>query len=109
MPTRPLNSRHIDVSAILIPLQWKEGGIDMAIRIDKAGRLVVPLELRRALRLEDGGEVELSLSADGLCLRRVAPEASVTVEHGIPVVSLGGATVTNDSVLDVIDRDRGVR
>ncbi|WP_084037391.1 AbrB/MazE/SpoVT family DNA-binding domain-containing protein [Haloechinothrix halophila] len=80
-----------------------------ASRIDKAGRVVIPLELRRALRLEEGGEVELVLSAEGVSLRKVAPEPDVTVEDGLPVISLGGDTVTNDSVLDVIDRDRGAR
>ena len=80
-----------------------------ASRIDKAGRIVIPLEMRRALRLEEGGEVELMLSADGISILKVAPEPDVTVEDGLPVLSLGGATVTNDSVLDVIDRDRGAR
>lgn len=80
-----------------------------ASRIDKAGRIVIPLEIRRALRLEEGGEVELVLSAEGVSIRKVAPEPDVTVENGLPVISLGGATVTNDSVLDVIDRDRGAR
>ncbi|MPY79950.1 MAG: AbrB/MazE/SpoVT family DNA-binding domain-containing protein [Actinophytocola sp.] len=80
-----------------------------ASRIDKAGRIVIPLEMRRALRLEEGGEVELVLSAEGVSIRKVAPEPDVTVEDGLPVISLGGATVTNDSVLDVIDRDRGAR
>jgi AbrB family looped-hinge helix DNA binding protein len=81
----------------------------IATRIDKAGRLVVPLELRRALRLEDGDEVELTLTAEGLMIRRVASEPDVTVEDGIPVVSLGGRTLSNDSVLDAIDQDRGLR
>ncbi|GAA5124553.1 AbrB/MazE/SpoVT family DNA-binding domain-containing protein [Haloechinothrix salitolerans] len=80
-----------------------------ASRIDKAGRVVIPLEIRRALRLEEGGEVELMLSAEGVSIRKVAPEPDVTVENGLPVISLGGAAVTNDSVLDVIDRDRGAR
>lgn len=80
-----------------------------ASRVDKAGRIVIPLEMRRALRLEEGGEVELMLSADGISIHKVAPEPDVTVEDGLPVLSLGGATVTNDSVLDVIDRDRGAR
>ncbi len=80
-----------------------------ASRIDKAGRIVIPLEIRRALRLEEGGEVELMLSAEGISIRKVAPEPDVTVESGLPVISLGGAAVTNDSVLDVIDRDRGAR
>lgn len=80
-----------------------------ASRIDKAGRIVIPLEIRRALRLEEGGEVELMLSAEGVSIRKVAPEPDVTVDNGLPVISLGGATVTNDSVLDVIDRDRGAR
>lgn len=80
-----------------------------ASRIDKAGRIVIPLEIRRALRLEEGGEVELVLSAEGVSIRKVAPEPDVTVENGLPVISLGGASVTNDSVLDVIDRDRGAR
>lgn len=80
-----------------------------AVRIDRAGRLVVPLELRRALRLEDGGEVELTMTADGIAIRRLAPDADVRIEDGLPVVSLGGAPVTNDSVLDILDRDRSSR
>lgn len=77
-------------------------------RVDKAGRIVIPLELRRALRLEEGDAVELVLSAEGVSLRKVAPEPKVTVEDGLPVISLGSNTVANDSVLGAIDRGRGV-
>ena len=39
-------------------------------RIDELGRVVIPKEIRRSLRLKDGEEVEISLGAEELILKK---------------------------------------
>ena len=39
------------------------------VRIDRAGRVVIPVEVRKALGIEKGQELTLSLTDDGLTLR----------------------------------------
>ena len=43
------------------------------VRIDSAGRVVIPVEVRKALGIENGQDLTLSLDADGITLR--------TLEH----------------------------
>ena len=42
------------------------------VRIDGAGRIVVPADMRRALEIRDGEELTISLEDDGLRLRTLA-------------------------------------
>ena len=42
-------------------------------RVDNLGRIVIPVELRRILEVEDGQEVEMTLHADTLVLRKFEP------------------------------------
>jgi AbrB family looped-hinge helix DNA binding protein len=83
----------------------------MRTQVDTAGRLVIPLPLRRLLGLVDGGEVDLEATGDGLLIRRLEGSASVSSDdEGLPVVRLGGVgTVSNEEVLDAIEADRSVR
>ena len=39
------------------------------VRIDGAGRIVVPVDMRRALEIRDGQELTISLDDDGIRLR----------------------------------------
>ena len=39
------------------------------VRIDGAGRIVVPVDMRRALAIRDGEELTISLEDDGIRLR----------------------------------------
>ena len=39
------------------------------VRVDGAGRVVIPVEVRKALGIEKGQELTLSLTDDGLTLR----------------------------------------
>ena len=39
------------------------------VRIDGAGRIVVPVDMRRALEIRDGEELTVSLEDDGIRLR----------------------------------------
>lgn len=49
----------------------KTGGIIR--RIDDMGRIVLPVELRRALELEEHEEVEICLDGDRLILKKFSP------------------------------------
>ena len=42
-------------------------------KIDHLGRIVVPVEYRRALGIRDGDELEISLDGDRVVLARVGP------------------------------------
>ncbi len=45
----------------------------MVRRVDGLGRIVIPAELRRMLELECGQEMEMTVQADALVLRKFAP------------------------------------
>jgi len=42
------------------------------VRIDPAGRVVIPVEMRRALDIHDGQDLAVSLESDGIKLRTLA-------------------------------------
>ena len=45
------------------------GAPSRRVRIDGAGRIVVPADMRRALEIRDGEELTVSLEDDGIRLR----------------------------------------
>jgi AbrB family looped-hinge helix DNA binding protein len=55
----------------------------MTIKIDKAGRIVLPKPVRERLHLREGSELELEERADGLTLRPIEQRPSMVREHGI--------------------------
>jgi len=55
----------------------------MNIKIDKAGRLVLPKPVRDRFRLRAGANLELEEHPEGLILRPVARRASMAQEKGI--------------------------
>ncbi len=54
--------------------------------IDKAGRLVVPKEMRLKLGLHAGSKVRLEVTEDRLELTVDVPEAEMEDRDGIPVI-----------------------
>jgi len=54
----------------------------MTLRIDKAGRIVVPKPLRERLGLLAGMELEVDEGADGLTLKPVSQKPSMVREKG---------------------------
>jgi len=75
------------------------------VKVDRQGRLVLPLWLRRGL-VTAPGEVVLRRTADGVLLTPVAVEGGVEqAADGLPVLRLG-RPVTNDEVIDAIARER---
>ena len=68
----------------------------MIATIDKAGRIVVPKELRERLNLVAGTPLEVALSGTGITLRKVTDEPSLVRKDGVLVHHGAG-----DSDLDV--------
>ena len=42
-------------------------------RVDDLGRIVIPVELRRMLELENGQDLSITVQADALVLRKFSP------------------------------------
>jgi len=55
----------------------------MTIKIDKAGRIVLPKAVRERFRLRDGSELEIEEGSDGLTLKPVEQRTSMIQEKGI--------------------------
>ncbi len=53
----------------------KETGI--VRRIDELGRVVIPKEMRRTLRLKEGDPMEIFAEQDMLCLKKYSPVSSI--------------------------------
>ena len=54
----------------------------MTLRIDAAGRIVVPKPLRQRLGLRAGMELEVDENADGLTLKPVSDKPAMARENG---------------------------
>jgi AbrB family looped-hinge helix DNA binding protein len=80
----------------------------MRATIDKAGRLVIPHQLRDRIGLARGGEVELEL--DGAAVRIEPIAGSALKEVGdLLVIPATGTPMTGAVVRELIDADRHAR
>jgi AbrB family looped-hinge helix DNA binding protein len=79
----------------------------MTIKIDKAGRIVLPKPVRERFHLREGSELELEERSDGLTLRPVEQRASMVQDKGI-WVHLGKVPrgFDWDSVVDAVRDER---
>ena len=55
----------------------------MTIKIDKAGRIVLPKPVRERFHLREGSELVIEERSDGLTLKPVEQRASMVQEKGI--------------------------
>jgi AbrB family looped-hinge helix DNA binding protein len=55
----------------------------MTIKIDKAGRIVLPKPVRERFHLREGSELEIEEHSDGLTLRPVEQRSSMVQEEGV--------------------------
>jgi AbrB family looped-hinge helix DNA binding protein len=80
------------------------------LRIDGAGRVVIPKPLRDELHLGAGDELHLEAQGERIVLRPVRPTMPLRKEHGIWVFRTGerlSAQVTDKVSAEVrTDRDR---
>jgi AbrB family looped-hinge helix DNA binding protein len=80
----------------------------MRATIDKAGRLVIPRQLRDRIGLARGGEVELEL--DGAAVRIEPVVGSELKEVGdLLVIPATGMPMNGAAVRELIDADRHAR
>jgi AbrB family looped-hinge helix DNA binding protein len=80
----------------------------MRTTIDKAGRLVIPRQLRDRIGLSGGGEVELEL--DGAAVR-IEPVSGVELKEvgQLLVIPATGTPMTAAAVQELIDAERHAR
>ena len=78
------------------------------VTIDKAGRVVIPKEIRDELHLEAGDSLQLERSGDAIRLRLVQKAASLQEEQGFWVYRTG-RSLRDISILDWIEKGREER
>jgi len=76
--------------------------------IDKAGRVVIPKELRDALHLEAGDLIEVEGSGESITLRPARDETALVKREGV-WVHRGGGSLSVEEVNEAIARTRGER
>jgi AbrB family looped-hinge helix DNA binding protein len=80
------------------------------VRMDKAGRIVIPKPVREELRLEPGDPLEIETTGEQIILHPVRESGPLFKEHGVWVLRTGQplpATAT-DEVVQQIRRERGL-
>jgi AbrB family looped-hinge helix DNA binding protein len=80
----------------------------MRTTIDKAGRVVIPREVRERIGLAHGGEVDIQL--DGAAVR-IEPVTGGDLREvrGLLVIPATGAPLTGAAIRELIDADRHAR
>jgi AbrB family looped-hinge helix DNA binding protein len=80
------------------------------LKLDKAGRIVIPKALQDELRLEPGDALELKSAGETITLRPVRGTTPLTKERGVWVYRTGqplSAAVTDETLRRIRDdRDR---
>ena len=74
-------------------------------RIDDLGRIVIPKEIRKNLRIKDGESLEIFLSGDSVVLKKYSPLDSLSEVYNNYVQSI--YSETGSDVL-IVDRDKVV-
>ena len=78
------------------------------ITIDKAGRIIIPKPLRKALHLNPGDSLQLDSLGEEITLRPIHETAPLRKENGFWVYRTGHP-LKDASIIDWIDKDREER
>jgi AbrB family looped-hinge helix DNA binding protein len=78
------------------------------LTIDKAGRIVIPKQLRDALHLEPGDALDLESVGERITLRPIRSNGPLTKEQGVWVLHTGQAMAPSatDQMLQKLREDR---
>jgi AbrB family looped-hinge helix DNA binding protein len=78
------------------------------LNLDKAGRIVIPKQLRDELQLQPGDALELESQGDQITLRPVRSSSPLVKEHGVWVFR-AGQTLTAAATEEVLQKVRETR
>jgi AbrB family looped-hinge helix DNA binding protein len=76
------------------------------LTLDRAGRVVIPKDLRKELRLAPGDTLQLNSEGEEITLRPLRPKALLKKEKGVWVYQ---GAATHASIPDLVDREREKR
>jgi AbrB family looped-hinge helix DNA binding protein len=83
--------------------------VGRTVRVDRQGRVVIPLDERERLGWQDGARLDLVPTPEGLVLER-RRSASLSHSEGVPLVSIDdGDVVSNAAAVEAIHRQRDGR
>ena len=74
-------------------------------RIDDLGRIVIPKEIRKSLRIKDGESLEIFLNSDNIVLKKYSPMEKISDFYNAYVEALHSELGNN---IMIVDRDRVV-
>ncbi len=77
----------------------------MKTTIDKAGRLVIPRQLRDRIGLAGGGDVEVELDGAAIRIEPVGG-SGLCEDRGLLLIPASGTPLTTAAVREMIDADR---
>ena len=81
---KPAKARPYIVPYLSHEMPWIRKEAERAlVKIDKAGRIVLPKPVRERFHLREGSELELEERPDGLTLRPVEQQPSMVRKNGI--------------------------
>jgi AbrB family looped-hinge helix DNA binding protein len=76
----------------------------MTLKIDKAGRVILPKQVRDRLGLRPGSDLEMLETPEGVVLKRSEPQPSMIKKQGLWVHT--GAVPQGFDIVQAINEDR---
>lgn len=100
--------RHLSTANIFLTSAMPYGivnGMKTEIPIDRAGRVVLPKQVRRHFNLVAGDRLDLEISPEGILLRTHDRPAALVEEHGL-LIHEGEAVGDMERIVDFARSDR---
>jgi AbrB family looped-hinge helix DNA binding protein len=81
--------------------------MSVQVRVDRQGRVVIPLRERERLGVAEGGTLELTATPEGVLLEHRRPGRVLIAPDGLPVITIKDIEpIANEETLDAIRRTR---
>ena len=76
-------------------------------RVDDLGRIVIPKEIRKNMKIKDGESVEIYLDSDNIILKKYSPLGNIMEFYKSYVNSIYEAILENIMIVDLLRNDLG--